>query len=556
MDSSSFIEISELSDIPHSQSTNSKGRNNFGSSGGGGGGGVSFGGGIELLMNDRSKSSSSSSYGVKVSDDIDDLSKLEVELNELTNSEPSISMFDSFTSPSATSSSRSINTGASHSNSKSTMNIDLSSHSFDETPTINVNNTLGESTSDQSFSDNRTWDGYSKLNTTINPDKPYASPESTMSKEELLREKFKILKKIETLERKGVEFTKKYNMESSLSEMTGEYETVMDERSKQGSIKFQGNMMISLVNGLEYLNGKLDYLDIKLDGWSEQVNDNLNDYDDIFGELYDMYKDKASISPWVRLMFQLGGSAFMVHLTNTMFKSSMPNMDDIFRQNPDLMKSFQSAAVNTMGKSSPGFAGFMNGLGSGPSGSPPVSHNMSSSPSESYEDYVARSRGGNNTYGMSDHLPSSLPPPIAPNKSSIRQYPPQSQQTRPQNDTPVVESKGRPAPSSRPDMKGPADISDILSRLKPKQNTSPIPEYTPNIGNNQPPRTQDIPNISNQRSRPVGTSFGDNHEVITSINDTSTISLSELSDIQRDQTLPKRGRRKQKSDKNTISISL
>ena len=308
MDSSSFIEISELSDLPQSQSTNSKGRNHFS---GGGGGGVSFGGGIELLMNDRSKSSSSGSYGIKVSDDIDDLSKLEVELNELTNSEPSISMFESFPSTSSSSSSsRSINTGTSHSISKPTMNIDLSSHSFDDTPTINVNNTLGDSTSDPSFSDNRTWDGYSKLNTTINPDKPYASPESTMSKEELLREKFKILKKIETLERKGVEFTKKYNMESSLSEMTGEYETVMDERSKQGSIKFQGNMMISLVNGLEYLNGKLDYLDIKLDGWSEQVNDNLNDYDDIFGELYDMYKDKAAISPWVRLMFQLGGKRF------------------------------------------------------------------------------------------------------------------------------------------------------------------------------------------------------------------------------------------------------
>ena len=61
-------------------------------------------------------------------------------------------------------------------------------------------------------------------------------------------------------------------------------------------------------------------------------------------------------------MFQLGGSAMMVHMTNTMFKSAMPGMDDIMRQNPDLMRQFQSAAVNSMGNTNPGFSGFMNGL--------------------------------------------------------------------------------------------------------------------------------------------------------------------------------------------------
>ena len=35
-------------------------------------------------------------------------------------------------------------------------------------------------------------------------------------------------------------------------------------------------------------------------------------------------------------LFMLGGSAAMLHMTNTMFKSSMPGMDDIMRQNPEL----------------------------------------------------------------------------------------------------------------------------------------------------------------------------------------------------------------------------
>ena len=53
------------------------------------------------------------------------------------------------------------------------------------------------------------------------------------------------------------------------------------------------------------------------------------------------------MAPELRLLLSLGGSAFMFHLTNTMFKSSLPGMEDVMRQNPDLMKQFASAAANT-----------------------------------------------------------------------------------------------------------------------------------------------------------------------------------------------------------------
>ena len=49
-------------------------------------------------------------------------------------------------------------------------------------------------------------------------------------------------------------------------------------------------------------------------------------------------------------------------MTNTMFKTAMPGMDDIMRQNPELMQQFTQAAVNTMGDSNPGFGGFMNNV--------------------------------------------------------------------------------------------------------------------------------------------------------------------------------------------------
>jgi hypothetical protein len=75
-----------------------------------------------------------------------------------------------------------------------------------------------------------------------------------LTKEELLREKFKFLRKLEALEKKGVELTKKYNMDSDLAEMQGEYEMIMEEKTKQNSVKFQGNMMMAIINGIEFLN--------------------------------------------------------------------------------------------------------------------------------------------------------------------------------------------------------------------------------------------------------------------------------------------------------------
>ena len=56
------------------------------------------------------------------------------------------------------------------------------------------------------------------------------------------------------------------------------------------------------------------------------------------------------MAPELKLLFQLGGSAIMVHMTNTMFKSAMPGMDDIMRQNPELMQQFTQAAVSSMGE--------------------------------------------------------------------------------------------------------------------------------------------------------------------------------------------------------------
>lgn len=186
------------------------------------------------------------------------------------------------------------------------------------------------------------------------------------TKEDMLKEKFTYLRKLEQLESKGVTLSKRYSMDSSLDEMKGEYEHIVSEKEKTNSMKFQGKVLTTLITGLEFLNNKLDPFDIKLEGWSEQINENLEDYDDIFAELHDKYKSKAKMAPELKLLFQLAGSGMMIHMTNTMFKSAIPGMDDIMRQNPDLMNQFTKAAVGSMEQTNPGLSNFMSDFGTKP----------------------------------------------------------------------------------------------------------------------------------------------------------------------------------------------
>jgi hypothetical protein len=200
-----------------------------------------------------------------------------------------------------------------------------------------------------------------------------------------------------------------------------------------------------------------------------------------------------------------------------MFKSAMPGMDDILRQNPDLMRQFQNAAVNSMAQTSPGFSGFMSGImnpeipsGNGPP--PPIATqgpNSVAPPSN---------RPGNNSFGSR--------PDLNMGRSNFMDDGINMREKTQRPDLNMQEkSKRQP---SRPEMKGPSDLSDILSGLKTK---------TINI------------------HEPVKESFGNNNN---NGQGSSTISIEDLKEIQgqTDVNMPKRSRRLKKSGSNTVSLDI
>lgn len=179
-----------------------------------------------------------------------------------------------------------------------------------------------------------------------------------MSQDDIINTKRELLYQFDRLEKKGVKLPKKFSMASNVDEMRAEYERLKKDREVDVAIQFQRQALMTCVSGIEFLNSKFDPFDIKLDGWSSSVNSSINNYDDVFEELYEKYRGKGSMAPEMRLMMSLAGSAFMFHLTNTMFKASLPGMESI-----------PASATATASKGGGKSGGFMSNMFGGLMGS-------------------------------------------------------------------------------------------------------------------------------------------------------------------------------------------
>ena len=160
-------------------------------------------------------------------------------------------------------------------------------------------------------------------------------------------EKADLLNKLTRLEKKGFHVNKRLNAYSNIEELRTEVKRITYGIEVDQSIRFSRRMLIACVTGLEFVNKRYNPFEIQLDGWSESVMENVDDYDGVFEELHGKYKSKMKVAPEVKLIMMLGGSAMMFHLTNSMFKAALPNMGDVLKQNPDLVKNMVSAVQNT-----------------------------------------------------------------------------------------------------------------------------------------------------------------------------------------------------------------
>src|SRR6056300_496325 len=161
-------------------------------------------------------------------------------------------------------------------------------------------------------------------------------------------EKSDLLNKLTRLERKGFNVNKRLNAYSPIEDLRSEYKRITYTIDVDQSIKFSRRALMASVTGLEFLNKRYNPFELQLDGWSESIMENLDDYDGVFEELHVKYGEKMQVAPEIKLMMMVGGSAMMFHLTNSMFKAAIPNLQDVLKQNPGLQQSMVSAVQNAV----------------------------------------------------------------------------------------------------------------------------------------------------------------------------------------------------------------
>jgi hypothetical protein len=226
-------------------------------------------------------------------------------------------------------------------------------------------------------------------------------------------------------------------MDNALDEIQQEFDRLVDAKNLEASLRFQRQCLMGVATGAEFLNGKFNPFDWDLDGWSESVHENIEDFDEVFEELYDKYKGRGNMPPEAKLLMSLVGSGFMFHMSNSFFRSKSNNFDagDIFKNNPQLAKQFAQAAAQQAG---PGFGNFM-GAAMG------VPQQQQQAPSQ---------MNGPGPFYQSSQMPPQMPQNMA--------------------------AMG-PPPGPRREMKGPSGMDDILKTFQEVRaaEMDPVPPMYP-----------------------------------------------------------------------------
>ena len=433
---------------------------------------VNFGMGIELLMNDKKKSAANTAI------DLGELDKLENDLNNLSGMSSGGATY-AYDKPSESAGGESKFLGG----------LGGMFGLGNSTPT---DSKLGSATA-ESVGKTSTWDGFTKMN-----DIPAEQPASRLTDREKRRKKRLMIKKLEEWYEKGlVKNITHFNMESNYEEVEDEYETALEDKRKKDSVKLQGWWFMTFVNSVEYANAAFDPFGLNLDGWGEQVNEDIDSYEEIFSELHDKYKG-GKMAPELSLLLRLGFSAAVVNFTNKALSTATPGFNDVIKQSPELMRMFTDATVNSMSQNSPGFA---------------MASNLMN------EQKSQKPRG---------------PPPPAPVETKNMgpsQRPGMTFTERPSNRPDIAASRGAMFREEG------VSVNNQYANIQPRQEM-------------RGPQNSDIDNIlAGLKTRTV-----DIHEQ-SGGEDDSMISISSLRDTQ-NASMPKRSRRKQGSEKNTISLDI
>lgn len=151
------------------------------------------------------------------------------------------------------------------------------------------------------------------------------------------KKKLDIIRQLGVLESRGIKLSQRYNINSDYETMKYEYDLHKKIRSKKLGIKFMNRCMVNSCLGMEYALSFYNPFNIKLDDWNEKIDSEIDDYYEVFSELYEkhMKDDSVFISPEFKLAYMLLGSALTHHFKNELM-GAIPDVDTAMKNMPSM----------------------------------------------------------------------------------------------------------------------------------------------------------------------------------------------------------------------------
>jgi hypothetical protein len=189
-----------------------------------------------------------------------------------------------------------------------------------------------------------------------------------ISYEDIRKKKIDYLAEFRKLKSQGYvpEGHKDITMTSGLEEMEDIVLRLREQKDVDSSIKTQRKVLIgfsALVEAIcEY--DEWNIFDLNLSGWSQNITDNISDYDDVFEQLYNKWGDVIKIGPEITLISMVVGSAYLFHTTKDVYQRDagrLPGLEAIMQRDPAFRKRYQELATD-LAREKQGVSGQYGGL--------------------------------------------------------------------------------------------------------------------------------------------------------------------------------------------------
>ena len=217
-----------------------------------------------------------------------------------------------------------------------------SSSSASSASSSSDNSSSIESTSSRSSLPSGTMSSASSGNLSSEADQKKIEKEKKKRKDELLQEKVEMLTRITNLSKNGFTPTRKWDVKDDIDEIRYECYRMQRECNSKKSIKIMRRVLVTITTLIETGNSYFNPFNLRLEGFSENMMLNLDDYDDCFEQIHHKYSGRSSMGPEMQILFTFMSAAIFHHAGNVIGGNKRGTSSDKTKSKPSPMSSVMS----------------------------------------------------------------------------------------------------------------------------------------------------------------------------------------------------------------------